>query len=125
MESLQVYIPVMVAATIAIVFAGLFVVLARFFGPRKEESEKLSVYECGAPIIGSARQRTSVKFYMVAILFILFDIEVVFLFPWAVVYNDFIGAGAGLFIFTEMMLFTFILFLGWLYAVKRGALKWD
>lgn len=125
MASLQAYVPVMVAAIIAVVFAVLFVVLARYFGPRKQEAEKLSVYECGVPIIGSARQRVSVKFYMVAILFILFDIEVVFLFPWAVVYHDFIKAGAGLFIFVEMMVFTFTLFLGWLYAVKRGALKWD
>ena len=119
------YIPVLVAATIAIVFSILFVVLARYFGPRKIEAEKLDVYECGVPIIGSARQRVSVKFYMVAILFILFDIEVVFLFPWAVVYRDYIQAGAGLFIFAEMMVFTFILFLGWIYALKRGALKWE
>ena len=125
MESMLPYIPVLVAGVIAVVFSILFVILARFFGPRKEEFEKLDVYECGVPVIGSARQRVSVKFYMVAILFILFDIEVVFLFPWAVVYQDYIGAGAGLFIFAEMMIFTFILFLGWVYALKRGALKWD
>ena len=120
MESLQVYIPVMVAATIAIVFAGLFVVLARFFGPRKEESEKLSVYECGAPIIGSARQRTSVKFYMVAILFILFDIEVVFLFPWAVRFRE-----LGWFGFGAMTIFLFILVLGLAYEWRKGGLEWD
>lgn len=124
MENTALYTPVAVAMIIAAILSIVFVVLARYVGPRREDKEKLDTYECGVPEIGTARSRVSVKFYMVAILFILFDIEVVFLFPWAVVYRDFIQAQAGLFIFSEMMIFTFVLFLGWLYALKRGALEW-
>jgi NADH-quinone oxidoreductase subunit A len=70
-------------------------------------------------------QRFSVKFYMVAVLFILFDLEAVFLFPWSVVFKDMVEAGQSLFVFTEMFVFLGVLFLGWFYCLKRGAFQWD
>ena len=119
------YVAAMLSITLAVVFSAIFVNMSLIFGKSKPDKEKLDVYECGMPAIGDARARVSVKFYMVAILFILFDIEAVFLFPWAVTLQKFGAAGNGLFVFIEMMVFLGTLFLGWLYVLKRGALKWD
>ena len=77
------------------------------------------------PPVGTAHQRFSIKFFLVAVLFILFDLEAVFIYPWAVVYREFVENGMGLYILLEMGFFLFILFLGWLYVLKRGALDWD
>ncbi len=119
------YIAILVLFILAIVFSVVFVNMSRIFGVSRPEDEKLSVYECGIPPRGDARNRISIKFYMVAILFILFDLEAVFLFPWAVTLRNFVEAGAGGFVFIEMMIFLGLLFLGWLYVLKRGALDWD
>lgn len=119
------YVGVLVSVTLAIVFSAIFVNMSLLFGRSKPEPEKLDVYECGIPPVGDARTRISVKFYMVALLFILFDIEAVFLFPWAVTLKSFVLAGHGQFVLIEMMVFLTLLFLGWVYVVKRGALKWD
>ncbi len=119
------YVAFLVSLTLAVVFSLVFVNLSLIFARQKPEQEKLEVYECGVPPVGDARARISIKFYMVAILFILFDLEAVFLFPWAVTLKSFVAAGHGMFVFVEMFVFLGLLFLGWLYVLKRGALKWD
>jgi NADH-quinone oxidoreductase subunit A len=87
---------------------------------RKPTPEKLSPYECGMQPVGTARERFSVKFYLVAMLFLLFDIEAVFLFPWAVVYRD-----LKMFGFLEMVLFIAVVLAGYVYVWKKGALEWE
>ncbi|MFV1994244.1 MAG: NADH-quinone oxidoreductase subunit A [Verrucomicrobiales bacterium] len=85
---------------------------------------KDSAYECGMLPVGDSQPRFSVKFYVVAMLFVIFDIEVVFLYPWALVFRDFVAGGAGATIFWSMASFAGILFVAYLYALKKGALKW-
>jgi NADH-quinone oxidoreductase subunit A len=119
------YVPVMVSIAIAVVFSLAFVGLSKWFGPHRPNRTKESMYECGMPSVAPAHQRFSVKFYLVAVLFILFDLEAVFLFPWAVVFGDFVKAGGGTFLLVEMFTFLGVLFLGWVYCLKRGALEWD
>ena len=101
-------------------FLGVvFLLLQRFLGPHRPNPEKLSTYESGMPPVRSARERFSVKYYMVAVLFILFDIEVIFLYPWAVAYRQ-----LALFGLIEMFVFILILAIGFAYAWKKGALEW-
>lgn len=119
------YFPILLSLVIAVVFSAAFVWMSGNFGPRKPTPEKQSVYECGMPPIGGAHQRFSVKFYLVAVLFILFDIETVFIIPGAVVFRRFLENGAGLFVLAEITFFLGVLFLGWVYVVKRGALDWE
>ncbi len=118
------YVPVMVALIIAVVFSLAFVGMSKFFGPHRPSATKESLYECGMPPMVTAHQRFSVKFYLVAVLFILFDLEAVFLFPWSVVFKKFVAENA-VFMMTEMTFFLGVLFLGWVYCLKRGALRWD
>ncbi len=96
------------------------VVATSLLGPKKKFAEKMEPFECGETQIVSPRQRFSVKFYLVAVLFILFDIEAVFLFPWAILYKK-----LGLFGLVEMMAFIFILGIGLFYVWKRGGLQWE
>ena len=109
-------------------FAGLigggFLLLSHLLGPKKKGLEKDLPYECGVNSVGSARERFSVKFYLVAMLFILFDVEVVFLYPWAVLFKEFVRAGGGLFLFIEMAIFLGILVVGLIYIYGRRALEW-
>ena len=119
------YLPVLVSLAIAVVFSLAFVGLSRFFGPYRPNATKESMYECGMPSVNTAHQRFSVKFYLVAVLFILFDLEAVFLFPWSVVFKTFVEEGQAAFLFGEMFLFLGVLFLGWFYCLKRGAFQWD
>jgi NADH-quinone oxidoreductase subunit A len=100
---------------------GLSVLLGK---AARRNSTKDSAYECGMLPIGAAQPRFSVKFYLVAMLFILFDIEVVFMYPWAVVYRDFI-VQHGASIFWSMLCFVAVLTVGYVYAIKKGALEWD
>jgi NADH-quinone oxidoreductase subunit A len=102
--------------TIAIVFVGL----SRFLGPRNANSRKTSTYECGVEPVKTARERFPVRFYLVAMLFILFDIEAVFLYPWAKLFRE-----LGLFGLVEMALFIFVLLVGLIYAWRKGALEWE
>ncbi len=107
--------------------AALLIGLSHFLAPRKPTALKDSPYESGMPPLGGARERFSVKFYLVAMLFIVFDLETVFLIPWGAIY--FGGGGAGGpgmgFLLVEMLVFMFILAVGYVYAWKRGALQWD
>lgn len=100
---------------------GLVALVGSYFlGVKKPNPRKLAPYECGVNPTGTARERFSVKFYLVAMLFLLFDIEAVFLFPWAVVYRD-----LKLFGFFEMLLFIAAVLAGYIYAWKKGALEWE
>ena len=119
------YAPILMAVLVAVGFSLAFVAMSRFFGPHRPTPTKTSVYECGMPPVGGTHQRFSVKFYLVAVLFILFDLEAVFLYPWAVTFRDFVLDGKALFVFSEMLIFLGVLFLGWLYCLKRGAFEWD
>ena len=114
------YGSVLVLIALAGTVAFIFVLLSRFVGPRNVNPAKTSTYECGVEPIGSARQRFSVKFYIVAMLFILFDIEVAFLYPWAVLFRE-----LGVFGLVEMALFVIVLLVGLMYAWRKGALEWE
>jgi NADH-quinone oxidoreductase subunit A len=95
-------------------------VFSFFIGEKKPSTIKLAPYECGMPLIGTARQRFPAKFYIIAMLFILFDIEAVFLYPWAVMFKK-----LGMFGFIEMGVFIAILLVGYVYVWKKGALEWE
>ena len=114
------YIPIIIMIAVAVFLGLLLYTLHRLLGPHRPNPEKLSTYESGIKPFSSARERFSVKYYMVAVLFILFDIEVIFLYPWAVNFR-----ALGLFGYIEMVLFIVILFVGYIYILKKGALKWD
>jgi NADH-quinone oxidoreductase subunit A len=119
------YLPIVLSIVVAVVFSLSFVGLSYFFGPKRPLATKNSVFECGMPPIGGTRQRFSVKFYLVAVLFLLFDLEAVFLFPWSTVYRSFVEQGAASFVLMEMALFIGVLFMGWFYCLRRGAFEWD
>jgi NADH-quinone oxidoreductase subunit A len=121
---LESYIPIFIILAIALIFAVVSVNLSSLLGPQRPNREKLSTYESGVEPVGSAHERFSVKFYMVAVLFILFDIEIVFLFPWAVSFLN-LDAGKMFYSFVSAMVFIVILLVGYIYIIKKGALKWD
>lgn len=110
---------------LAVAFSFGMLVFSVILGKRGKRSQiKDTAYECGMLPIGSGASRLSVKFYLVAMLFILFDIEVVFLYPWAVIYRDMLQQNANL-IFGSMISFLAILFVGYIYAVRKGAFDWN
>ncbi len=118
------YIPVVIQILLASGFAVATLIASALLGKRAFRNKtKDSAYECGMLPIGDGQARFSVKFYLVAMLFVLFDIEVVFLYPWAVVYKEQIASGATVF-FWSMFSFVMILFVAYLYALKKGALEW-
>lgn len=121
---LQQYLPVLMLGALAVLFTGGMLVGSVLLGrSAKRNKTKDTAYECGMIPIGDGSSRFSVKFYLVAMLFILFDIEVVFLYPWAVVYKDMLRVNAGL-IFGSMLSFLGILFVGYLYALKKKTFDW-
>ena len=114
------YFPVVVQAILAVLVAGALITLSFVLGKRVKNRVKDSPYECGMAPTGSARERFSVKFYLVAIVFILFDIEAVFLYPWAVVYRE-----LKMFGFFEMLVFVALVLVGFFYVYKKGVLDWS
>jgi len=117
---LENYFPILLFIVIALVFGGLMVAAGSVLAPYRPDSEKLSPYECGFEAFEDARMKFDVRYYLVAILFILFDLEIAFLFPWAVALNDIGLAG-----FLAMMLFLAILVVGFVYEWMKGALEWE
>jgi len=113
------YLPILILVLLASGFALATLFASSILGPRRPSKDKLSPYECGIDPVGSARERFSVKFYLVAMLFILFDIEIVFLYPWAILLGD-----LKLFGLVEMIFFLGILLIGLLYVWKKGGLEW-
>src|SRR5512139_2411496 len=114
------YIPVLITFALALIVVTVMVNVNRFLSPRNRTETKLTVFECGNEPSGSAWGRFSVKFYLTAILFIVFDVEVVFMYPWAVLFRK-----LGWFGFAEMAVFIGILTVGLLYVWRRGALEWE
>jgi NADH-quinone oxidoreductase subunit A len=122
---LREYVPILILLLVAVGFCAVTLMASQILGKRgKANPTKDSPYECGVPSVAGAHPRFYVKFYRVAMLFILFDIELVFLFPWAVVYRELLRTH-GLLIFFSMLTFLAILFVGYLYALRKGALDWE
>src|SRR5258708_9857644 len=118
------YIPILLMFLIAVGFAVSMIIVSRIFGKYRPSAAKLMPYECGMNPIGNARERFSVKFYLVAMVFLLFDIEVIFLVPWAVVYKRLIDEYGKLFPYFEMMIFIALLLVGYIYILRKGVLEW-
>ena len=119
-EFLKDYLPIILFLIIAIVLSGAFIVVNFILSPKNPDPEKLSAYECGFEPFEDSRMEFDVRFYLVAILFIIFDLEIAFLFPWAISLGN-IGALG----FWSMMIFLFILTIGFIYEWKKGALEWE
>jgi NADH-quinone oxidoreductase subunit A len=114
------YLPILILFILATLLAGVAVLLGHLFGPRRPSQRKAQTYESGMTPIGPGTRRLPVRFYLIAVLFILFDIEVVFFYPWAVVFRE-----LKLFGLIEMLIFILILLVGYAYAWKKGALEWE
>ncbi|HOB61997.1 MAG TPA: NADH-quinone oxidoreductase subunit A [Candidatus Competibacteraceae bacterium] len=114
------YLPVLIFVVISVAMAGVVIGLGFFLGTRRPDSEKLSPYECGFEAFEDSRMKFDVRYYLVAILFIIFDLEIAFLFPWAIVLDR-----IGLFGFVAMAVFLGILVIGFIYEWKKGALEWE
>jgi NADH-quinone oxidoreductase subunit A len=121
---LESYLPILLMMGGAIAFAAVSVILSKIIGPRKPNQEKLSTYESGVEPYGTAHSKFSVKYYMAAMLFIIFDIEVVFMYPWAVVFRSFEGSMLT-YALIEMLVFIGLLLIGYIYMLRKGALKWN
>lgn len=117
---LQQYLPIIVTFVLTAAMVGIMVSLGQLLGPKRPNPAKDEAFECGNPSSGNARGRFSVKFYLVAILFIVFDVEVVFMYPWAVVFRRLGWIGFG-----EMAAFVGVFSLGLLYVWRKGALEWN
>ncbi len=118
------YIPIFIVMLVALVFGIGVVISSTLFGPQKPTSEKLSTYESGMQPVGTTRERISVKYYLVAMFFIIFDLEVIFVYPWAVQFKK-LFAEFGISVFVSMFIFLVVLEIGYLYAYKKGGFKWD
>jgi len=118
------YIPLLVLLVVAVLLAATLVGLSWILGPKKPSAAKLAPYECGVTPVGSARERFPVKFYLIAMLFIVFDIETVFLYPWAVTFTK-VPHAFQIFELFEMITFVVILFVGYIYVWKKGAFEWE
>ncbi len=117
---LEVYIPIAILFIIATVIAALVIVIGVVFGPRRKSFRKSSPYESGMMPIGPGTRRMNVRYYLVAVLFILLDVDIIFFYPWAVTFR-----ALGLFGFIEMLIFVAILLVGYVYVWKKGAFEWD
>ncbi len=117
---LESYAPLLIHLLVAMGLAGAILLLSTFVGYRRPTRAKLQPYECGVRPTGDAREPFSVKFYLVAMVFILFDVEAIFLYPWAYVYRELHWFG-----FVEMLLYILILLAGYIYLWKKGALDWN
>lgn len=118
------YLPLLIFVGIAVAFGVVTVIVSYLVGQHKPTPTKMAPYECGVTTVGSSRRRIPIRYYLVAMLFLLFDIEIVFLYPWAVVFRD-LKAIFGILIFLEMLVFIGILIVAYVYVWKRGALEWE
>ncbi|MCS6884340.1 MAG: NADH-quinone oxidoreductase subunit A [Acidobacteriota bacterium] len=118
------YVPILMMFLVSLAIATGMVVSSSLFGQKVKSREKLMPYECGKDPVGSARERFSVKFYMVALMFILFDIEAIFFVPWAVVFRKMAEVYSKAFVFLEMLVFIAVLLVGYIYVWKKGILDW-
>ena len=120
------YFPILMFVLVGIAVGVLPVVTGFILAPSRPDTEKLSPYECGFEAFEDARMKFDVRYYLIAILFILFDLEIAFLFPWATIFKDLVAAESiKLFGFLEMLVFVAILVIGYVYAWAKGALEWE
>ncbi len=121
---IETYIPILIVLAIGVIFAFATVMSSVIFGPQRPNKEKSSTYESGMKPVGTTHERISLKYYLVAMLFIIFDLEVIFVYPWAVefkkLFNEF-----GISVFYSMLIFLIVLELGYLYVYKKGGFRWD
>ena len=111
---------ILLLMVMAVGFGGVSVLLGKVLGPRNPSPEKSAPYECGMPAVGDARERQSIRFYLIAMIFLLFDIEVAFLYPWALALRELGWPG-----YVQVVLFTLVLVAGYVYVWKKGALDWS
>ena len=116
------YVPILIFAVVAVALSAIAVLVPALLGPRRPTDVKLATYESGKMPIGAARRRFPVQYFLFAVLFILFDIEIIFLFPWAAVFRDLSPSWIGL---VEAGVFVLILLLGLVYVWKKGGLEWE
>lgn len=117
---IETYLPIGITVIVGLIFGLIMLKLHEWLGPKRSNREKVSTYESGMEPITSARERFTIKFYMVTMLFIVFDIEIVFMYPWAVQFTELGTQG-----YIAMILFMVMLFAGYIYVVKKGALEWE
>ena len=123
---LEHYLPILLFIMVGVVVGVLPVLLGALLAPRAPDAEKISPYECGFEAFEDARMKFDVRYYLIAILFIIFDLEVAFLVPWATIFRDIVSTPAvKLFGFVEMMVFIGVLVVGYVYAWAKGALEWE
>jgi len=120
METPISYVPILIQLAVALGFVVTTIIATHFLGPKRKTKKKLDPFECGIESSGNARVPYSVRYFLTAILFVLFDVEVIFMYPWAVNFK-----GLGLTGLLEMFLFIGLLLLGFFYVIKKGALKWE
>lgn len=114
------FLPILLMLIVAAILAGVLIFLSSIVGPRRKSPSKLTPYECGVAPVGDTKGRISIKFYLVGALFILFDVEIIFLFAWAVVFKE-----LKMLAFLELMVFLFIIVAGYFYVLRKDALEWD
>ena len=120
------YFPILMFVLVGIAVGVLPVAMGFMLAPSRPDPEKLSPYECGFEAFEDARMKFDVRYYLIAILFILFDLEIAFLFPWATIFKDIVAAESiKLFGFVEMLIFVAVLVIGYVYAWAKGALEWE
>ncbi len=120
METPISYVPILIQLAVALGFVVTTIIATHFLGPKRKTKKKLDPFECGIESSGNARVPYSVRYFLIAILFVLFDVEVIFMYPWAVNFK-----ALGLTGLLEMFLFIGLLLLGFFYVIKKGALKWE
>jgi len=121
---IEYYIPIFIVLAVGAVFAIVTVMTSVIFGPQRPNKEKSSTYESGMKPVGTTKERVSIKYYLVGMLFIIFDLEVIFIYPWAVQFKKLYGT-LGTSVFYSMFVFLIVLELGYLYVYKKGGFKWD
>lgn len=121
---LEQYLSVLLVLGVAAIFAAATVFSSKLFGPQRPDSEKLSTYESGMKPVGTTKERVSIKYYLIAMLFIIFDIEVIFVYPWAVQFKKLFNE-IGISVFITMFIFLIVFEIGYLYVYKKGGFRWD
>ncbi|MCL2590001.1 MAG: NADH-quinone oxidoreductase subunit A [Betaproteobacteria bacterium] len=123
---LENYLPVLLFVFVGLAFGVVPFFLGKMLGPNRPDADKIAAYECGFDAFEDARMKFDIRYYLIAILFILFDLEIAFLFPWAVVFKEFIAAQVAVwFMFGSVMVFLAILIIGYIVEWKNGALDWE
>jgi len=121
----ETYLPVLLVLAVALIFAAVFLGLSFWLGPKRPTALKDSTYECGVPPRSSIQIRFFIRFFLIALLFLLFDLEAVFLYPWVILYRNFLADGRALFALAEMGVFVAVLVVGFVYVWKKGGLEWQ